>query len=136
MMSKREVIATLKVLTKTLENLNEKEFNSLLKGQGNLVFKTCKVVPETKVARDYQDKYIQLASLLKEAKTREDAVKLIEQNIKLKAGLIQMAKLLKVYVAKSDTKDILKEKIVEVAVGSKLRAKAIEDTDLKGTNQK
>jgi hypothetical protein len=40
-----------------------------------------------------------------------------------------------VYVAKSDTKDILKEKIVEVAVGSKLRAKAIEDTDLKGTNQ-
>jgi c-di-GMP-related signal transduction protein len=135
MMSKREVIATLKVLTKTLENLNEKEFNSLLKGQGNLVFKTCKVVPETKVARDYQDKYIQLANLLKEAKTREDAVKLIEQNIKLKAGLIQMAKLLKVYVAKSDTKDILKEKIVEVAVGSKLRAKAIEDTDLKGTNQ-
>jgi hypothetical protein len=134
-MSKREVIATLKVLTKTLENLNEKEFNSLLKGQGNLVFKTCKVVPETKVARDYQDKYIQLANLLKEAKTREDAVKLIEQNIKLKAGLIQMAKLLKVYVAKSDTKDILKEKIVEVAVGSKLRAKAIEDTDLKGTNQ-
>jgi hypothetical protein len=135
MMSKREVIATLKVLTKTLENLNEKEFNSLLKGQGNLVFKTCKVVPETKVARDYQDKYIQLANLLKEAKTREDAVKLIEQNIKLKAGLIQMAKLLKLYVAKSDTKDILKEKIVEVAVGSKLRAKAIEDTDLKGTNQ-
>jgi hypothetical protein len=135
MMSKREVIATLKVLTKTLENLNEKEFNSLLKGQGNLVFKTCKVVPETKVARDYQDKYIQLANLLKEAKTREDAVKLIEQNIKLKAGLIQMAKLLKVYVAKSDTKDILKEKIVEVAVGSKLRAKAIEDTDLKGKNQ-
>jgi c-di-GMP-related signal transduction protein len=135
MMSKREVIATLKVLTKTLENLNEKEFNSLLKGQGNLVFKTCKVVPETKVARDYQDKYIQLANLLKEAKTREDAVKLIEQNIKLKAGLIQMAKHLKVYVAKSDTKDILKEKIVEVAVGSKLRAKAIEDTDLKGTNQ-
>jgi hypothetical protein len=135
MMSKREVIATLKVLTKTLENLNEKEFNSLLKGQGNLVFKTYKVVPDTKVARDYQDKYIQLANLLKEAKTREDAVKLIEQNIKLKAGLIQMAKHLKVYVAKSDTKDILKEKIVEVAVGSKLRAKAIEDTDLKGTNQ-
>jgi hypothetical protein len=135
MMSKREVVALLKVLTKTLENLNEKEFNSLLKGQGNLVFKTCKVVPETKVARDYQDKYIQLANLLKEAKTREDAVKLIEQNIKLKAGLIQMAKLLKVYVAKSDTKDILKEKIVEVAVGSKLRAKAIEDTDLKGKNQ-
>lgn len=123
-----------KVFSESLSNMNQKDFERLLKGDGKLVFAT---EEKTTITMEQHEDEVEkelasIANRLNLFERREEALEYLTSSkvCYLKANLIKLASMLDIYINKSDNKNELLEKIVESTVGSKIRSKAIKDTNI------
>lgn len=131
----------IKAIARALNELDELQYQQLLEGKGRIKFiglgerekrERSKQKRSNKIS--LTDSEIQsLATELKECKTREEALKLVDKDGReiLRESLVRLAKLLQVYVTKSDKNNIIKDKIVESMVGVRLRTEAIRGLKFK-----
>lgn len=138
-MNKREITNLLSALVKTFDEMSEEEFRQLLNGTGRLVFTASrskqskgKISESSKVTVDELESLI---FKLRECKSRDEARELLHKDprIPLKANLENLAKLLKVHVNKHDKREAIEDKIVESAIGVRLRSEAILGPNFKGS---
>lgn len=129
--SRNELIDMLRVWVKTLESLKPDQYDKLLSGKGKLVFQEIKVTQGIIFDESQMQNYIE--EIMK-FETREDAVQFLSHHKLNKKQLNVICNMLQIYTLKGDTKDQLIEKIVEGAVGAKLRSAAIKQTNLKGVS--
>ncbi len=114
---KNELSALFRVLADTLDNMTEEEYKNLLRGKGKLTYYGEKTINTTNNEENFERELMLLAEKLRGAKSREEAARIMDQEVRLKAGLIKLAKLIPVYTAASDTKQKLRERIIEAVVG-------------------
>ena len=131
----------IKAIARALNELDELQYQQLLEGKGRIKFiglgerekrERSKQKRANKIS--LTDSEIQsLATELRECKTREEALKLLDKDGReiLRESLVRLAKLLQVYVTKSDKNKIIKDKIVESMVGVRLRTEAIRGLEFK-----
>ena len=131
----------IKAIARALNELDELQYQQLLEGKGRIKFiglgerekrERSKQKRANKIS--LTDSEIQsLATELRECKTREEALKLLDKDGReiLRESLVRLAKLLQVYVTKSDKNNIIKDKIVESMVGVRLRTEAIRGLKFK-----
>ena len=131
----------IKAIARALNELDELQYQQLLEGKGRIKFiglgerekrERSKQRRSNKIS--LTDSEIQsLATELRECKTREEALKLVDKDGReiLRESLVRLAKLLQVYATKSDTNNIIKDKIVESMVGVRLRTEAIRGLEFK-----
>lgn len=140
-MSRIEMSNLIKAIARALNELDELQYQQLLEGKGRIKFiglgerekrERSKQKRANKIS--LTDSEIQsLATELRECKTREEALKLLDKDGReiLRESLVRLAKLLQVYVTKSDKNNIIKDKIVESMVGVRLRTEAIRGLKFK-----
>ncbi|MCY1076326.1 hypothetical protein [Archangium lansingense] len=88
---------------------------------------------KTDARRPSMEELHALAMKLGELNTRDEAQDLLRRNpsMAVRENIAQLAKTLKVYVAKHDDRDTIERKIIEFTVGAKLRTDAIHGLNLK-----
>jgi len=140
-MSRIEMSNLIKAIARALNELDELQYQQLLEGKGRIKFiglggrekgERSKQKRSNKIS--LTDSEIQsLATELRECKTREEALKLVDKDGReiLRESLVRLAKPLQVYVTKSDNNNIIKDKIVESIVGVRLRTEAIRGLKFK-----
>lgn len=140
-MSRIEMSNLIKAIARALNELDELQYQHLLEGKGRIKFiglgerekgKRSKQKRSNRIS--LTDSKIQsLATELRECRTREEALELVDKDGReiLRESLVRLAKLLQVYVTKSDKNNIIKDKIVESVVGVRLRTEAIRGLNFK-----
>jgi hypothetical protein len=128
------------IFTQTVEKISESELELLLAGNGYLQFvvensnhrlKEKKGVTKLQGNSDISEEALQKhLSELQKSKTRQEALNLLQANFRTKKNLIQITKLLKVYVNRNDKRDTIENKFVECVVGARLRSEAIQGLNL------
>ena len=144
-MSKRELINLISAIQKGLKELDESEYEQLLEGKGQIKFIGLESTVVGKSKRTKQKNRVtlteeelrDLVDVLKVCRTRDDACEILRKGNRIlsKDSLNRLARLLGVYVSKSDRRESIEEKIVESVVGTRLRSEAIRGLSLKGTTQ-
>lgn len=140
-MSRIEMSNLIKAIARALNELDELQYQQLLEGKGRIKFIGLGETEKRERSKQKRankisltDSEIQsLAKELRECKTREEALKLLDKDGReiLRESLVRLAKLLQVYVTKSDKNKIIKDKIVESMVGVRLRTEAIRSLEFK-----
>lgn len=127
--TRRELLDIINVLSKTLSNINDEQFNKLITNSAKLMY----VENEVKKKIETSSSNIEisnLASSIKEFNTREETQKYIEDLKLKKDDLFSIGKLVNANMSKKDTKTKITEKIIDATVGAKLRIEAISQIDL------
>lgn len=126
---RRELLDIINILSKTLSNINDEQFNKIISNSAKLIY----VENEAEKKRETSAKDIEinnLASNIKQFNTREEAQVYIE-NLKLKKeSLLSIGKLVNANISKKETKQKIIEKIIDATVGARLRVEAISQIDL------
>jgi hypothetical protein len=140
-MIKRDTTNLLRAVLKALEALDEAEMEQVLQGKGRLKFVGLesrgtpkRVRGKTPIKIRMATEELQaLAQQLRSCKTREEAMGLLrkDNHALLKESLAKLARLLGIHINKSDRREKIEDKIVEFAVGAKLRSEAIRTLSLK-----
>jgi hypothetical protein len=139
MRSKSEIAQLLRKLLEAVEDLSESDFDRLLNGTDHLkIAVTQSQRAKRKISESSQmsvDEMWTIISELRNCKTREEARERLHRDPRaaLKENLTRIARLMKVHVNKHDRREALEDKIVESAIGVKLRSDAIMGLNLKGT---
>lgn len=135
--TRKDIQTLMGVFGQILGGLSEREFKDLINGGGRLIYQPyppCdekrklpheeipSKVPTSQVSQELVERLLLIES-------KEDAFFLLGKNLK-KLILVEIAGVLNVYLRKSDTKEIITQKIVESTVGARLRFKAIKETDV------
>ncbi len=141
-MSRIEITNLIKAIARALNELDESQYQQLLEGKGRIKFvglgerergKRGKGKRSNKTS--LTDSEIRcLASELRKCHTREEAIELLHMNGReiLRESLERLARLLQIYVTKSDKNSIIEDKIAESLVGVRLRTEAIRGLKFKG----
>ena len=127
--TKQSMSRLLMVAADALESMSNREFDQLMRGEGNLRF-----VPKSKAEKkpntdiDLKSVATEFAQQLSEAESREVAEGLLASvhQPKRKAFLLLVAKESRVRVGSKDTILEIEHKLVENTVGAKLRSKALQ----------
>lgn len=126
---RKQIISVLKVTSKILESLTENQCNNILNGKGKIVYEDIsKNSSKPKVENLNLERYI---SEIENFDSREEVYNFIQKLNLKKVEMVEVAKLLKIHLNKSDKKDTIVKKIIESTVGTKLRNDAIKKIDLK-----
>lgn len=136
--NKRDLTDILEIIIELLDNISDKQFTKLLKGEGRLVY----IEKEThKKSKNLKDENVQindsvyekLGNKIKLCKTREEAFDIMKNEplIKTKNNLLKLSEIMQIYANKKDKRERIEEKIVESLVGSKIRSDAIRNLSLK-----
>ena len=140
-MLRTEISNLLKVITKALNELDDSQFLKLIQGKGKIKF--VDLGEREKVKRPNRkntnkvalnDSEIQsLAIEIRKCQTREEAAELLHMNGReiRRESLERLARILQVYIAKSDRISVIEDKIIEFAVGVRLRTEAIRGLKFK-----
>jgi hypothetical protein len=117
--------------------LSESELRGLINGEGRLIYQPCPPLKEKgKLPREDTTSRIECSQLSQElvqtlllVESKEEALLLLGKNLR-KSVLVEIAEALNVHLRKSNTKEIIIQKIIESAVGARLRSKAIKEMDI------
>ncbi|MCY6369407.1 hypothetical protein [Clostridium ganghwense] len=123
----------LKFISNIMEHLTDDQYRNILKGKGKLVYKEIKN-KNNKIsieATENNEKMKEVSNKLLGLNSREEADQLLNKLKLKKCDLIKIAEQLGIHLLKKDTKSEMIQKIIEFAVGVRLRKKAIEETELK-----
>ena len=115
-MIKEDLTGFLKAIAKLLEDLSTEEFNGLVAGRGRLEYKKQIKAPKKE---ENLAKFQELIQKLKQADSRTEAEEILDRETSLKSELVEVAKILPVFLAKGDNKGTIKQKIMDSLVGSK-----------------
>lgn len=127
--TRRELLDIINVLSKTLNNINDEQFNNIITNSAKLVYVENEV--KKKIETSSNNIVINnLVSNIKEFNSREETQKYIEDLKLKKDDLLEIGKLVNANISKKDTKQKITEKIVDATVGAKLRVEAISQIDL------
>lgn len=139
-MNKSEFAEMLRTLAEALDGMPESEFEALL---GNSHQRSVSAPKSSKAKKKISDnskvtddELKQLLPELQRCATREDVREVLQKDprVLLKDNLERLAKLLKVHVNKHDKREVIEEKVVESAIGVRLRSEAILGLNLKGSS--
>lgn len=128
-MIRSQLSKAVRIIASTLDSLEQHELEALVAGKGKLVYvaadKSTSPLPaplpdmESTVAR------------LRTCKDREEARDILSQ-VTNKNQLTSLAKTMKIHVMKHDRRENIEHKIIEFAIGGRLRSEAIQTLNLKG----
>ena len=127
--TRQELLDIINVLSKTLNSIDDQQFNKLINNSAKLVYVENKI--ESKKDTSYDNiKINNLISKIKEFKTREETEIYIEDLKLKKEELIELGRLVNANISKKDNKKKISEKIVDATIGTRLRVEAIGQIDL------
>lgn len=126
---RRELLDIINVLAKTLNNINDEQFNKIISNSAELVYVENKVKKKIETSSNNME-INNLALNIEEFNTREEAQKYIEDLKLKKENLFYIGKLVNANISKKDTKQKITEKIIDATVGARLRVEAISQIDL------
>lgn len=134
MIDKHEFAKLFRAFSKMLETMTEEEYERFVNGELRFSFVHARKRKE-QAQNTTQDELQAVVSQLLASKSREEAWQILrsDERMQLKDNLTRIAKLLKVHIIKQDKRDEIENKIVEFAIGSKLRSEAIQGVDLKSS---
>lgn len=127
--TRRELLDIINVLAKTLNNINDEQFNKIISNSAELVYVENKVKKKIETSSNNME-INNLALNIEEFNTREEAQKYIEDLKLKKENLFYIGKLVNANISKKDTKQKITEKIIDATVGARLRVEAISQIDL------
>ncbi|WP_154717778.1 hypothetical protein [Methanolobus vulcani] len=122
-------------MSETLSTISDKEYNELLAGDGHLVYET-----KSNHKKEINDNkeidvsiYRNIADRIGSCETRDEAYQIIENEamLKTKKDLLALTQASEIHTNKNDSREQIKEKIVESLVGFKIRSDSIKNIDLK-----
>jgi len=125
----------IRLVVKLLDGLNEEQCENLTTGKAKLIYQEIETSAPAKKPSIDTDKNREYVNNLLEFNSREEAEEYLKRLRLTKKVLIELCNMLQVHVLKNDKKDQIIEKIVETAVGAKLRTEAIKNTELKRKNE-
>jgi hypothetical protein len=129
MMNKSTFTKALRIISSTIESLEENEIEQLVSGNGKLIF-VASTTPE-KNSTTISPNHESIIQKLNECKDRDDARQLLA-SIPNKEILATIAKLQKIHIVKNDRREDIENKLIEFDIGAKLRTEAIQSLNLKG----
>lgn len=137
MKPKAAVLATLRSFTSAIEELTDEEFNQLCNGKGKLVFQPMAGEDsprKTQTRTDGEFDAEEAVSRIQRCASRNEIRELFhnERERFTKDKLTRIAKTMRVHVNKHDKRETIEDKIIEFAVGSRMRSDAIMGINLKG----
>ena len=130
-MSKANLQRLTKLLSIVLDSLDSREVESIIAGNGKLIYVQNHVQQSLKELPDIDLSV--MVSKLTACNSREDA-RLLLSNISNKDTLTAIAKEMKVHIVKNDRRDEIENKIIEFAIGGTLRTEAINTLNLRAGN--
>jgi hypothetical protein len=129
MTDKSTLVRLLRIITATIESLDQEQIDKLIAGKGKLTF-TDSVTAREPASSPPIDQASILAKL-DACKDREEARQVLSA-ITNRDALSAFARTLKVHVVKHDRREDIESKIIEFVTGGKLRTEAIQSLNLKG----
>jgi len=127
--TRKELLNIITVLSKTLSNLTDEEFNKIISNSAKLSYVENEMRNEVdRISSDIEIN--DLAFNIKQFDTREKTQKYIEDLKLTKEKLLAIGKLVNANMSKKDNKKKIIEKIIDATVGAKLRLEAISKIDL------
>lgn len=126
---KKELLDIINVFSKTLNNLNDEQFNKLIMNSGKLVYMESKVKKPKEISTNNIE-FDNLVSNIEKFNKREEAQKYIESLKLRKEDLLSIGKLVNANMSKKDNKTKITEKIIDATVGARLRVEAISQIEL------
>jgi hypothetical protein len=129
MIEKRSLIKLLRLITATIESLDQFQIDQLIAGKGKLIFNSTGKSKESNSAQ-LVDRDLILAKL-NDCKSRDEAREVLNA-ITGRDALDAFARTMKIHVVKNDRREDIESKIVEFVIGGKLRTEAIQSLNLKG----
>ena len=127
--TRKELLNIITVLSKTLSNLTDEEFNKIISNSAKLSYVENEMRNEVdRISSDIEIN--DLAFNIKHFDTREKTQKYIEDLKLTKEKLLAIGKLVNANMSKKDNKKKIIEKIIDATVGAKLRLEAISKIDL------
>ena len=127
--TRQELLDIINVLSKTLNSIDDQQFNKLINNSAKLVYVENKIESKKNTSSD-NIKINNLISKIKEFKTREETEIYIEDLKLKKEELIELGRLVNANISKKDNKKKIAEKIVDATIGTRLRVEAIGQIDL------
>ncbi len=125
-----QLVATiLRELANQIEALRIEDVEGILAGSKRLDIKITSsrnASDEAKVNRRSEDELLKDGKTLHEMKTREEGERFLRANYNTRADLVLLAKAIDVPVHKTDTVDMVIEKIVEATIGFRIRSAAVQ----------
>jgi hypothetical protein len=122
-MRKNDAQKLLKALSMTIDSLSENQIDSLISGDAELRFE---YKPLKRQQSQFDLPLTEIIASLESCTNRESARQILS-GIQNKEGLVQLAKLAKVYVTRNDKREEIETKVVEAYIGAKLRTEAINN---------
>lgn len=129
MIEKSSLTKLLRLVTATIEGLDQHQIDQLIAGKGKLTFTGA---GKPKQANDVRaiDRESILAKL-NDCKSRDDERQVLSA-ITGRDALASFARTMKIHVVKHDRREDIESKIIEFVIGGKLRTEAIQSLNLKG----
>lgn len=121
--------AILRELASQIEALRVEDVESILTGAKRFdirITSTRNVVDEAKVIKRSENDLFEAIKTLHEMKTREEGERFLREKFNTKADLVLLAKAIDVPVYKTDTVEMVAEKIVEATIGFRTRSAAVQ----------
>ena len=128
--TKQTISRVLKSFAAALDSMDERQFNLLIHGEGNLRFaEVSRNGRRPAVAEQLENEVNEVAVKLKEAESREIAERLLASidHPKRRDFLVLVAEATGVVLGSKDTIKRIEKKLIETVVGSKLRSKAFKE---------
>ena len=129
MIDKSGLVRLLRILTATIENLDQDQIDQLMSGKGKLTYMAPAKAKEANTSQPTDQAAI--LSKLNECRDRDEARQVLTA-ITSRDALAAFARTLKVHVVKHDRREDIESKIIEFVTGGKLRTEAIQSLNLKG----
>lgn len=128
-MAKSDLSKALRIVASALDTLEPHELEAILSGKGKLVFAAQEkvVIPSVSPPPEIDAVIARLSA----CRDRMEARSILEE-ITNKDQLTSLAKTMKIHVVKNDRREDIESKIVEFAIGGRLRSEAIQTLNLKG----
>jgi hypothetical protein len=136
MTARTQFLRLLRRIAAEIEGLKDDEFDALLAGASDKRLVRAPGVKKPKSTRGLSQAEIAgVIAGLSATSSREDARALLTNDdaINTRANLERIARALGVHVNKHDTRIALLDKVVEAAIGVRLRSEAIRGLNLKGS---
>ena len=131
MKSNKNIISCIfSLFAKEMEKLSEADLIDISSGKATLKIEIAKNKSTIQATSPNEMDLSNVKSVLDSFQSREEVLKYLNQNFKIKKDLISLAKMVDAHVQKSDKIDQLKEKIIESTIGFKLRSAAIQNKSI------
>ena len=122
---KKDIVKIIQMLQRELQNINNDEFELLLKGEAKI-----EISVKTKLKKKFVKSNVDFELLeneLRQIDNREKGLEILESKLKTKEELESFARKIDVPVLKSDKIELLRKRIIESTIGYRLRSNSIQN---------